>query len=217
MQWINDQIKAVTDEETGKVDFTKLNAAIKTEFPKYAVDKDQYNSQSNQLTAAKDKLKEAESTIDQLKKDNVGNDKLQEEIEQWKTKAVKADEKAAEADKKAAEANEKRKNQLIDSQAKMAMKDAKIKEKFIKYALQEIGELELDDEEKIIELQSKLDNFKENNLEMFEEQDDDDEPEEPKRELSGGYKVIDNSLPKGKKSEPGDPFKKIQAKYSKPN
>lgn len=76
MQWIIDAIKANTDTD-GKVNLDQLAAAIKTDFPKHAVPKEQYNT-------ASDKLKAANDTLGKLQKENKDLSGLQTQIDDYK-------------------------------------------------------------------------------------------------------------------------------------
>lgn len=76
MEWL----KAILEKATvtdGKLDVDALMKTITTEFPKHAVPKSEYNAKA-------DELKAANTTIENLKKSNKDNEKLQTEIDGYK-------------------------------------------------------------------------------------------------------------------------------------
>lgn len=73
MEWLRKLIEGAKKKEDGSVDMDDLMKSINTEFPKNAVPKATYNDVS-------DKLKTAETTIADLKKNNTDNETLQKTI-----------------------------------------------------------------------------------------------------------------------------------------
>lgn len=74
MDWIK-KILEKHKREDGKVDIEAAMAEINTEFPKNAVPKDKFNDISGQL-------KTANTTIEDLKKNNASNEELQKKIKE---------------------------------------------------------------------------------------------------------------------------------------
>lgn len=74
MDWIK-KILEKHKKEDGTIDFDAAMAEINTEFPKNAVPKDKFNDISGQL-------KTANTTIEDLKKDNASNEDLQKKIKE---------------------------------------------------------------------------------------------------------------------------------------
>ena len=72
MEWLKKILESATITE-GKLDIEGLMKTVSTEFPKNAVPKDTYNDVS-------EKLKTANKTIEDLKKDNLDNGTLQNTI-----------------------------------------------------------------------------------------------------------------------------------------
>ena len=167
MQWIAEAIKASTGED-GVLDLEKLDAAIKTEFPKHAVPKDQYNTKS-------EKLKEAEKTLAKLQEDNKGLSELQTQIDDYK--------------KLAGERDSALKALQTEVKVKDALRAAKAKDiDYVSFKLGKVTEDDLDGlEERIKELQTS-------NADWFKPT----ETETPATEPIKGYKPFDTKLKEGK-------------------
>ena len=73
MEWLRKLIEGAKKNEDGSIDIDDLMKQVNTEFPKNAVPKSTYNDVSEQL-------KTANSTITDLKKNNVDNEALQQTI-----------------------------------------------------------------------------------------------------------------------------------------
>lgn len=86
LEWLQTILEgaAVTD---GKLDVAVVMNTVKTEFPKYAVPKDDFNAKVNELKTATD-------TITTLKKDAGDNEELQKRIKAYEDqiKALQADQ-----------------------------------------------------------------------------------------------------------------------------
>jgi len=195
MQWINDIIKANTDEESGKVDFEKLDAAIKTEFPKYAVPKDQYNSTS-------EKLKAADKTLKDLQSENKDLSELQSQIDEYKKQVDDKDKELVAT-----------RNATI---LKEALREAGAND--IDYITFKLGDLETNEDGTYKDLDKKIEEIKKSDAKWFK--DDSSEGEEDKKDkeqpVNGGYKPVDNKLKTGrtpKESEPKDLGEALKAHY----
>ncbi|MGN6710716.1 phage scaffolding protein [Anaerocolumna jejuensis] len=90
MQWLLDLITKHTKD--GVLDTEALTKEINTEFPKYAVPKNEFNE-------ANEKLKTANATIETLKKDNGDNETLQGTIKTHEATIKKLQDEAANTSK----------------------------------------------------------------------------------------------------------------------
>lgn len=75
MEWLRKLLEGAKKKEDGTIDIDDLMKSINTEFPKNAVPKETYNDVS-------DKLKTANTTIGDLKKNNTDNETLQKTIKE---------------------------------------------------------------------------------------------------------------------------------------
>lgn len=94
MEWL----KKILDNATvtdGVLDADALREAIEKEFPKHAVPKAEFNELN-------EKLKTANTTIENLKKTNEGNETLQKEINGYKTKIKQLETDAVNTQKEIA-------------------------------------------------------------------------------------------------------------------
>lgn len=186
---IKDIIAQHTDKETGKTDAEAVMNAINAELPKEFVSKEQYNKQAEQL-------KTANSTLDTLKKNNTDNAELQKEVDDWRAKYETATK---------------------DYAVREALREAGAKD--LDYMIYKLGgDVELDKEGNIKDLDSKIKSLKENNADWFaqagaenpqkkEAGDTGGEPTPPAPTTPAGYKPIDNGLPKGNAANPLDTVK----------
>lgn len=184
MEWI----KSILDKyrkEDGTVDIEKAMAEIKTEFPKNAVPKSEYNDKANQL-------KEANNTINQLKQNNQSNEDLQKKIQDYETKIKDLEKETAETKKTFA---------LKEALTKAGATD-------VDYMLFKLGDVEVDKDGTIKDLENKVKALKEANPTFFETKTDDNQQQQ--QQPAGGYQVIDNKLDNGK---PSDPVAKAQADF----
>lgn len=186
MEWLKKLIEAAQIKD-GKLDVEGLMTSINTEFPKNAVPKDKYNEVSNDL-------KEANKTLDTLKKNHKDVETLQGEIEGYKTK-MKDLETAREQDKKS-------------YSVKSALEKAGATDvDYLLYKLGDIAKLELDSEGNIKDLDNKIKDLQANNTNFFKAvEGNDNKP-----------KVIENKLPGGAPSPAGDDVASIFANALKGN
>lgn len=177
MQFIIDLVKANSDDE-GKVDFEKLETAVKAEFPKQAVPKEQYNTVA-------DKLKSANDTLTKLQDENKDIEALQTQIDEYK-KTV-----------------EQKEAELIKTRNETTLREA-LREAGatdIDYMIFKLGELETDDEGNYKDLDNKIKGLKEADPKWFGTEDKKDEGDDPQDK--NGYQPIDNKLPNGKPKKGG--------------
>lgn len=78
MEWLKKILEQAKVSEEGKLDIDAVMKSINAEFPKYAVPKDDYNTKAGEL-------KKANDTIKDLKKQNEGNEDLQNKIKDYET------------------------------------------------------------------------------------------------------------------------------------
>ena len=174
MEWIK-QILAKHMKEDGTLDMEAANKEIDKEFPVNAVPKDQYNNLSSQLA-------EANKTLKSLEAKTKDNPDVQKELADLKEKA---------------DALEKENKDLkINSQVSAALQSAGAKD--IDYALFKLGELELDKDGNVKDLESKVKDLKASIPDYFEKKDTLDDNSKKKTENKSGYQPIDNKLQKGK-------------------
>ncbi|HHX0197875.1 TPA: phage scaffolding protein [Enterococcus faecalis] len=165
MEWIK-QILAKHTKEDGTLDMEAANKEIDKEFPVNAVPKDQYNNLSSQLA-------EANKTLKSLEAKTKDNPDVQKELADLKEKA---------------DALEKENKELkINSQVSAALQSAGAKD--VDYALFKLGELELDKDGNVKDLESKVKDLKASIPDYFKA----DDPEDKKTQ--SGYKPIDTKLP----------------------
>lgn len=168
MEWIK-QIIAKHTKEDGTVDVEAVNKEISAEFPKNAVPKDQYNSKVQELKTAND-------TLTTLQKDNKDAESLQAEITKYKDEVEKLQADQAEKDKNYA---------LKDALTQAGAKD-------VEYMTFKLGDVEVNKEGSIKDLDSKIKDLKANYADQFKADDKKEtKPDAP------GYQVIDSKLDKG--------------------
>lgn len=171
MEWI----KAILDKHIGEDGVLNLEEAqkeISTEFPKNAVPKSEFNTKI-------DDLKVANETIDTLQKENKDVETLQTTINDYKTQIEELETERAE----------ERKTYAV----KEALQGAGVSD--VDYMMFKLGEVEVDEEGKVKDLDNKIKELQEANPTFF---GTDDKPaNEP-----AGYQVVDNGLDEGKPSDP---------------
>lgn len=168
MEWIK-QIIAKHTKEDGTVDVEAVNKEISAEFPKNAVPKDQYNSKVQELKTAND-------TLTTLQKDNKDAESLQAEITKYKDEVEKLQAGQAEKDKNYA---------LKDALTQAGAKD-------VEYMTFKLGDVEVNKDGSIKDLDSKIKDLKANYADQFKADDKKEtKPNAP------GYQVIDSKLDKG--------------------
>lgn len=194
MEWI----KAILEKhrkEDGTVDIEKAMAEINAEFPKNAVPKSVYNEKATQLD-------EANKTITQLKENNKSNEDLQQKIKDYETKIENLEKEAAETKKTFA---------LKEALTQAGAKD-------VDYMIFKLGEVEMDKDGNIKELDNKIKALKEPNPSFFETKPDESQQHQ-QQPGAPGYKVIDNKLEQGKQStnEPKDLREALAQKFEQTN
>lgn len=178
MEWIKAIIEKYKKED-GTIDMTKAMDEINQEFPKNAVPKTVYNQTSEDLKAANKLVKD-------LKKDNKDVEELQNKINDYEKEV------------------DQLKGQRLEERKTYSLKEALTKAgaKDVDYMIYKLGDVELDKEGNIIELENKVKSLKESNPSFFEVKDD---TKNNDKSIEGkdtkGYEVIDNSLENGKPSD----------------
>lgn len=175
MEWIKTIIEKHTDKD-GKVDMSKVNEDIKTESPKNVVPKEVFNTTNEDL-------KTANKLVEDLKKDNKDVEDLQKKITDYETEVNNLKEERVK---------EKTNYTLKEKLKEVGAKD-------VDYMLYKLGEVELDKEGNVIELDNKIKSLTEANPGQFEVKDD---PENKTKDTKKDYTVIDNKLEDGKQSDP---------------
>lgn len=173
MDWIKTIIEKHTKED-GTVDLEAANKEIDAEFPKNAVPKADFNSKV-------DELKSANDTLDTLKKENKDVEALQNQIKEHETTVSKLQDDLVE---------ERKTHALKEAITQSGAKD-------IDYVMFKLGEVELNKDGSIKDLDNKIKSIKEGSPDLFESKDDD-----KKNEAANppGYKPVDNKLDEGKQS-----------------
>lgn len=164
-----DWIKAIIEKyigEDGKLDLTKAMVEVKAEFPKNAVPKEVFNATGEDLKAAK-------QLVNDLKKENKDVEGLQTKIEQYETdiETLKTERLA-----------EKKTYTLKEALTKAGATD-------VDYMLFKLGDVEVDKDGNILELDNKIKSLKETNAAHFKQENAEDK--------GGGFKVLDNKLDGG--------------------
>lgn len=187
-------IKAILEKhikEDGTIDMTKAMDEVNKEFPKNAVPKEIFNQKN-------DDLKVANKLVDDLKKDNKDVEDLQEKIDDY--------EKEVEGLK------EERVKEKTNYTLRERLKEAGAKD--VDYMIYKLGEVELDKEGNIIELDNKIKSLVEENKDHFEVKEDKSDKDDDKNK-GPGYEVIDNKLEDGDEStkEPETLADAIKSQY----
>lgn len=176
MEWI----KAILDKHIGEDGVLNLEEAqkeISTEFPKNAVPKSEFNTKI-------DDLKVANETIDTLQKENKDVETLQTTINDYKTQLEELETERAE----------ERKTYAV----KEALQGAGVSD--VDYMMFKLGEVEVDEEGNIKDLESKVKELQEANPTFFPTKDDEDTG----NDNLGGFQVLDNKLENGKQPDPAE-------------
>jgi len=159
--------------EDGKLDTEAFAKELNTEMPKNYVPKSEFNSKN-------DELKEANKTIDGLKKANTDNEELQKSIDDYKAKAEQAQAELAQTKK--------------DTAIESALREAGVTD--VDYMRFKLGEVEVDKDGNIVDLDNKVKSLKESNPTFFGTDD------KPADGTPAGYQTLDNGLENGKPSDP---------------
>lgn len=171
MEWVKELIKKHTDKE-GKFDREAFEAEYKNEFAKHAVIKSDFNSKVEEL-------KTANETLEALKKDNKNVKELQTQIANYEKEVGKLQKEQLEVTKQ----------HTVES----ALRDAGAKD--VDYLRYKLGEVELNKDGSIKDLDNKIKALKESAVDFFEQTDKADDKNDPK---APGYKAVDNKLESGK-------------------
>lgn len=160
LDFIKELIAKYTDAETGKVDVEAVMNAINKAAPEHVVSKEQYNKQAEQV-------KDAQSTLESLQKQNKDNESLQNEVNDWKGKY---------------EASVK------DNALNTALLAAGAKD--LDYAKFKLGAVELDKDGNVKGLDHLVKDLKEKIPDYFQVET----PKDPADKGQKGYKPIDTKL-----------------------
>ncbi|MGX8233958.1 phage scaffolding protein [Bacillus subtilis] len=173
MEWIKNILENHRKED-GTIEVDAAMDDIKKEFPKNAVPKDVYNQTA-------DDLKNANKLVDDLKKENKDVEGLQKKITDYEKEV------------------EDLKAERLEIQKTHAIKEALQKEGAadVDYMLFKLGELEVDEDGNVKDLENKVKELKEANPTFFASEDKDEGDNNPP-----GYEVVDNGLENGKPSDP---------------
>ena len=134
-----------------------------------------------ELEKARDDLKVANKTIDDIKAKTTDNNKLQAELDDYKAKY-----EASEAER----VKQAKNHAVMD-----ALKDAKAKD--LDYMAYKLGEVEMDENGQIIDLENRFKDLTEAYPGHFEVNEPAGEPSGGQQQGSNGYKTLDTDLPKG--------------------
>ncbi|SFB90612.1 Phage minor structural protein GP20 [Alkalibacterium subtropicum] len=160
--------------EEGKFDQIAAAKELKETQGKEFVPKSEFNSKNEEL-------KSANATLETLKKENKDVEALQTKVQEHETKAKELQEA------------------LVNERKTFAVKEALTKEGVsdVDYMLYKLGELEVDKDGNVKELDSKVKELKEANPSFFKAEKDNEQDNNPP-----GYQVIDNGLDTGKQTDP---------------
>lgn len=166
MQWIKDILTKHTDEN-GVLDTAAAEKEINAEANKHIIPKEQYNNKVNEL-------KETKDTLEQLQKDHKDIEQLQTTIQDYESRMEKLE-------------NEKQ-EQSKQHQLESALKDAGGKD--VDYLKFKLGDVELNKDGSIKDLDNKVKSLQENHPSFFESKEDN-------KNSNNGFNVIDNKLNNG--------------------
>src|SRR5699024_6806297 len=156
--------------DDGKLDKDAFIKELNTEMPKNFVPKSEFNTKNQAL-------KEANETLEQLKKDNKDIEALQTKITEYETKATELEQELAD----------ERKTFTV----KEALQSAGAQD--VDYMIYKLGDVEVNKDGTIKDLENKVKALKEENPAFFVTTDDDrDDSKEPTP--PNGFRVIDNKL-----------------------
>lgn len=169
MEWIKEILSKYTGED-GKFDLDGATKEIRTEFPKNAVPKADFNEKAQKLKAVNEDLTAANELVEQLKASNSGNDDLQKQIDDYKKQLENV----------TAERLADRKNAAIE----LALTKAGAKNITAVKALLKADELEMTDEG-VKGLEDKVAALKKDEGYLFQSNDPASEPKK-KQFVAGG-------------------------------
>lgn len=168
MKWIKDIMEKHTDDN-GVLNREAAENEINAEANKHVIPKEQYNNKVNEL-------KQANETLDTLKNEHKDVEALQTTLSQHEETIEELQKQNADQAKK--------------YQLEIALKDAGGKD--LDYLQFKLGDVELDDDGNIKDLDNKLKSLKEDHPSFFEGDDD-----EKNSTNKNGFRVQDNKLDKG--------------------
>ncbi|WP_461198544.1 phage scaffolding protein [Enterococcus sp. N249-2] len=180
MEWIK-EILAKHVGEDGKFDLDGATKEIKSEFPKNAVPKVDFNDKSQKLKTVNEDLIAANTLVEQLKASNSGNEDLQKQIDDYKNQLETV----------TAERLADRKNAAIE----LALTQAGAKNITAVKALLKADELEMTDEG-VKWLDDKVATLKKDEAYLF--QTNDPAPEPKKKQFVAGGNTGGGEPPKEK-------------------
>lgn len=147
-----------------------------------------YNQSKEQLAQYKADLTDAQATITKLQKSNKDNEDLQSQITDYKQRAEQAEIERAKA--------------LKEFTIKDALRDAGAKD--VDYMMFKLGDLEVDKDGNIKELENKVKSLKEASPDFFN-------ADKPAVDNGDGYKPLDTKLETGNAND--DPESSAQAAF----
>lgn len=153
-EFIKDILTKHTDAETGKTDLEAVMQEIKTESPKHAVPKEQYNKKAEEV----DKLT---ADLESAQKSNLSTDELQKQLE----KAVN-DAKEREAQFNADLASMKKTNAV-----KLALKDSGTVNSDLLFTQVNMDNIIIQDDGKISGLDDQIATFKQSMPYLFQSEE----------------------------------------------
>lgn len=171
-----DWIKSILDKHTGEdgvLDLAEAQKEINAEFPKNAVPKADFNSKVEELKTAND-------TLNKLQKDNKDVETLQTTITDYKSQIETLEKERAE---------ERKTYAVKEALQKEGVSD-------VEYMMFKLGQLEVDKDGNVVDLDNKVKTLKETNPTFFAPETKNNEPGAP------GYQVLDNRLDNGQASDP---------------
>lgn len=178
MEWLKEILNNSVDEE-GKLDTDKAIDLASKELPKNYITKEVFNQKN-------DDLKEANLLVENLKKDNADVEGLQKQIEDYEGKIESLQ----------TERLEERKTYTL----KEKLKEAGAKD--IDYMMFKLGEVEVDEDGNIKDLDNRIKSLQEENSTHFDIADDVEQTDDAQAVDNKGYEVLDNKLEDGKESNP---------------
>lgn len=169
---IEDILKKYVGED-GKLNVEAAAKELKEEQGKAFVPKADFNSKNEELKTAND-------TLNKLQKDNKDVEALQTTITDYKSQIETLEKERAE---------ERKTYVLKEALTKEGVSD-------VEYMLYKLGEVEVDKDGNIVDLDNKVKSLKETNPTFFASETKNNEPGAP------GYQVVDNKLENGKTADP---------------
>ncbi|WP_440896246.1 phage scaffolding protein [Amphibacillus sp. Q70] len=168
MEWIKTILEKHKNED-GTYNIGEALKEINQEFPKNAVPKDQYNNVANQL-------KDTNKMLKDLQEKTKDNPDIQKQLQDAET------------------AREQAESDLQKLQTDVQLKEAlgKAGAKDVDYMIFKLGEIELNKDGSIKDLDNKVKTLQESNPDHFESKEDKKDDKH-----SGGYQVKDTKLDKG--------------------